>query len=190
MIPVYQAPPHILTPAVEDAMRYAWSHLCQKEGWLDSRNIPTPHDGGVVYQDNEMQFVAYVADEGSVPFSLHGPVLRALADRFGYEKSANCKAMVLQCAENKLLSFNTDNTGQQYATMTDYGWETLARWEAQREEDIALGIIEPDALPTQDEIQIAALLWQCDETEAENRLIGGYVAPVEEKWDEGTLFYE
>lgn len=131
--PVYQL--NNVSDAIQDATRLAMMQLCRAEGWLDSKNTPTPHDGGVIYQDNEMAFVAYVADEGAVKFSLHGPTLRALATQFGYEKSANCKAMVLECVENDLIVARIEN-GEQVLNMTPYGWETLKRWEWFRENDV------------------------------------------------------
>ena len=135
MIPVYSAPHEALTPAVQDAMRATWQSMCINEGWLDSKAIPTPHDGGVWQQDNEMTFVAYVADEGAVVYSHRGPIIRKLADQFGYQKATNFKAAVLACTSAGLLKAHLED-GEQVLSMTGYGWETLKRWEWYKENEV------------------------------------------------------
>lgn len=134
MINLYNAPTHTLTPAVQDAAYKAMRHMCIQEGWLDSKGIPTPHDGGVWRQDNEMTFVAYVADLGGVEYHTKGPKLRELATTLGYTSSANCKAMVLECTGHELLKARILSDGVMLE-MTSYGWETLARWEAHKADE-------------------------------------------------------
>lgn len=175
---IYNAPHHVLTHAVQDAMHDTWRSMCISEGWLDSKGIPTPHDGGTWAQDNEMAFVQYVADEGTVQYHQSGPVLRQLANRFGYKKGANLKAAILESIDNDLLTCKITD-GAQWLSMTEYGRETLARYEHQRALDIEIGEITDDTLPTQDEIEIAAILWECDHADAENRLISGDVEKSE-----------
>lgn len=128
--PIFQHPNP--SPALQDAMRDTMIHLNIKDGLSDSKGIPFPLSGGVIYDDNVMKVVQYVSDEGFVVYSDKGPLARDIADKLGYVSASNCTAAIRSCVQNDLIKASIVD-GNGCLTRTEYGLCQLERWEENQE---------------------------------------------------------
>lgn len=149
MIPIYNHPEP--TPAMETALHGALMHLGRTERHLDSKNRPILVEG-FRYDNAVMKGVQLVADEGGCAWKdakehhvtpdpsqaaldlymhdhPHETEARLVADILGYDSVANCAAMWREAIGQGLLTAS-ERGGTGWLMVSDYGIETLGRWEA------------------------------------------------------------
>lgn len=153
--PIFQHPNP--SPALQDAMRETMIHLNIKDGLSDSKGIPFPLAGGVVYQNNVMEGVALAADMGGCAWNdkregkstepdpnqsslfevtEETPIeseARKVADLLGYDSVSNCAAMWRDAIAHGLCEGSMQG-GVGWIMATPYGLEQLAVWERDRDE--------------------------------------------------------